>query len=221
MKIDINKNNLLVYTNVKSFDNKEVFDNKYNKVSKHRKEKINKEKSFLRKCESLATELLLDYGLNLLSINKYNIDYSFQKPKLIGSDICFNFSHSKGVVACAISKDEVGCDVERIDKANIKIAEKCFNNSEYLNIINNIEPNKTFYRYWTLKESFIKNIGCGLNIPLNEFEIILSDPISIKQKFNLKKYSFKELEVDENYSLAACTLNDMDFKIIEVDLANI
>ena len=59
-----------------------------------------------------------------------------------------------------------------------------------------------------MKESFVKNLGQGLNIGLDTFEILLENEISIIQNFNKIKYYFKEIEVSKDYKCAICSTYD-------------
>ena len=47
-----------------------------------------------------------------------------------------------------------------------------------MNLIHYLKKKKErFFDYWTLKESFIKNVGKGLYYGLHKFSIILGDNI--------------------------------------------
>ena len=101
----------------------------------------------------------------------------------------FNIAHTDGLVMCGIGNDEhdlIGIDVERLDrKTDPELAERYFSAPEidYLNRIGNADARSgAFLRIWTLKESFIKAIGTGLQTPLADFafEQIDSDSPSIR-----------------------------------------
>ena len=83
---------------------------------------------------------------------------------------------------------EVGADVEYIDpEIDLNIAKNYFYNSEYENIMKS--PNKAdeFFKYWVLKESYMKYTGLGMNLQLDSFEILIEDTIRLKNdKENLK-----------------------------------
>ena len=75
-----------------------------------------------------------------------------------------------------IAHELVGIDVERLDRqTDSALAERYFSRPEveYLNG----KPDETsrqtaFLRVWTLKESFIKAIGTGLQTPLADFTFV-------------------------------------------------
>ena len=81
-------------------------------------------------------------------------------------DICFNITHCTGLVACAFHSSPVGIDAELpgyfpeilIDKA-LTDNEKSFLTSA------GCTPdlrNEWFYRFWTLKEAYVKKSGAGV-----------------------------------------------------------
>ena len=112
-------------------------------------------------------------------------------------NIYFNLSHSGKMVLCAISDKEVGVDIEYIDpKIDLNIAKNYFYNEEYKNIMKSENRPDEFFKYWVLKESYMKYTGLGMNLPLDSFEIIIKDEISLKNDnknlkfnlFNIKNY---------------------------------
>ena len=129
-------------------------------------------------------------------------------------DIYFNLSHSGKIVACAISDMEVGVDVEITDpEIDLNIARNYFYNSEYENIMKSDNPSEEFFKYWVLKESYMKYTGLGFNLSLDSFEIILDDEIKLKNNDELK---FNLFEI-KNYKLAVCSQYNLE-KIHEYHL---
>jgi 4'-phosphopantetheinyl transferase len=98
----------------------------------------------------------------------------FGKPALAAEfskwNLHFNISHTRGLAACAIAHQEVGVDVERSDRAvDLAIARHYFAPEE-VRVLNSASPGregKVFFRFWSLKEAFIKATGEGLNRPLD------------------------------------------------------
>lgn len=89
----------------------------------------------------------------------------------------FNVSHSGDWVALiSDGTEEVGVDVEKIAPIDLQIAERFFSSQENMYLAAQPAENQldTFYRLWTLKESYIKAIGMGLSMPLNAFAILPS-----------------------------------------------
>ncbi|QDS93457.1 4'-phosphopantetheinyl transferase sfp [Roseimaritima multifibrata] len=85
----------------------------------------------------------------------------------------FNVAHTTGMVLCAIGEyQQVGVDVESTGrKVDIRLAERYFAKSEVEWVFARppAEQTSAFLKIWTLKESFIKAIGTGLTMPLDEF----------------------------------------------------
>lgn len=117
----------------------------------------------------------------------------------------FNISHTEGLVLLAISKREVGIDVEKINfKFEFKdILENCFTRDEIINIDNNII---SFYRYWTAKEAYLKCDGIGLIRNLKEIEIISFENEFIKINDSKRNTisRLKSLNHDDKYVGAIC-----------------
>jgi len=97
----------------------------------------------------------------------------------------FNLSHTRGLVACAVAlRREVGVDVEWLGRSarTVDVADRFFSPSEVrdLHAAPAGERRERFFRYWTLKESYIKARGFGLALPLGRFSFHIDDePIRI------------------------------------------
>ncbi|WP_247563763.1 4'-phosphopantetheinyl transferase superfamily protein [Bradyrhizobium sp. 188] len=99
------------------------------------------------------------------------------------SDLCFNLSHSKGLVACAVATGvAIGIDVELISstRAEFDIASRYFGVDEIALLRSKPpdEQSQTFFRLWTLKEALIKATGEGLHRALDSFSFSL-DPTAV------------------------------------------
>ena len=102
------------------------------------------------------------------------------KPALRGdSRLRFNMSHSGELAVYAVAFDcEVGVDVEKVrDLSDLEaIAERFFSPAEASELLSISEPalrQAAFYRCWTRKESYIKSIGDGLSMGLDQFQVTL------------------------------------------------
>lgn len=99
------------------------------------------------------------------------------------ADLHFSLSHTHGLVACAVGRPyPLGIDVEAWrDPAPIELAADHFAPAEARLVAERApaERSATFYRLWTLKESYIKATGQGLATPLNSFAFDL-DPLAIR-----------------------------------------
>jgi 4'-phosphopantetheinyl transferase len=106
----------------------------------------------------------------------------YGKPSLSAgnssSGICFNLSHSSGIVALAIARERnLGIDIEHIrpDFAGEDIARRHFSERE-MSALLSLPPearDTAFFHCWTRKEAYIKARGLGLQIPLDSFSVSL------------------------------------------------
>lgn len=188
---------------IENIDNFETFDEP---ISDERLKKADNFKSPDDKKRCLLAEVLLRKALKNFKIDigkkpltfKYN---EYNKPYLKDfENAFFNISHSGKYVVCAVSNSEVGLDIEEIKKPNFKIAERYFSINEY----KDIKTASDFYKYWVLKESYIKYIGSGLHVPLNSFDV------------NDKGLDVNFIEIDSilGYKCAICSKDKKSYCII-------
>ncbi len=140
----------------------------------------------------------------------------------ISDDLCFNLSHSHGMVACAISRCcEVGVDVEDIHrKVNFSIARRFFSSFEAggVETAEGEEKKKRFFDIWTLKEAYIKAVGKGLAIPLDSFSFHFQPSdiqISFKKSCQTQSgWQFFQWRPNPSkiVSVAACSSTPLVFK---------
>jgi 4'-phosphopantetheinyl transferase len=131
------------------------------------------------------TRAMLSEATGLPTLTWLYAKAAFGKPRLASDfgdgGLRFNLSHTHGLVACAIARDEVGVDVEMADRrADYNIADRFFAPEE-AQVVKSASPRDradVFFRFWTLKEAFIKATGEGLRRPLDSFSFRL-DPVRI------------------------------------------
>ncbi|MBS4536683.1 4'-phosphopantetheinyl transferase superfamily protein [Clostridium sp. D2Q-14] len=155
----------------------------------------------------IANELNINNECIIFDKNQYGKPYLKNYPKFH-----FNISHSGDFVVCAIDKNPIGIDIEKIKYIEYRdIAKRYFtmNESKYI-IEKDLSAQLTrFYEIWTLKESYIKCIGQGLSIPLKSFSINMDKYKNIEsiEDYENNRYFLKLLELDLNYKIAVCSLN--------------
>jgi 4'-phosphopantetheinyl transferase len=101
------------------------------------------------------------------------------KPAVQDSRIRFNMAHSSGLALYAFTRDcDIGVDVEEIRSIPEieQIAVRYFcrpEASEVLSIDDVSARHEAFFRCWTRKEAYIKAVGDGLYLPLDQFQVTL------------------------------------------------
>jgi 4'-phosphopantetheinyl transferase len=127
-------------------------------------------RTILARCTGIdAAHLRFEYG-------------EFGKPHLLPGSaklpLQFNVSHSGDLVLIALTLDRVlGVDVESVrDDVNAdRIAASFFSSHEQKALRSlpaHLRPG-AFFDCWTRKEAFIKAVGGGLSIPLQQFDVCL------------------------------------------------
>jgi 4'-phosphopantetheinyl transferase len=137
-------------------------------------------------CRGILREILGTY----LRKDPERIDFTYGpqgKPYLKGSDrqangsLYFNVSHSSGWAIYALGLSEVGVDLEfvRPIPEMQALVDQYFSVAER-RAFGSVPPNlqsKAFYHCWTRKEAYVKALGGGLFIPLDQFDVSV-DPNS-------------------------------------------
>ncbi len=128
----------------------------------------------------------------------------------------FNLSHSGHYALCSVQVQgegaQVGCDVQKIGPYGEGVAKRFFCPEEYGHIQAQESEEgrrKLFFRYWTLKESFIKATGKGMAIDLGSFCFSMKDreqPALEKcpHPYRKEDYYFMEFGL-ESYRGAVCS----------------
>lgn len=206
---------------VHCLNEKKLFAKYYCVVNSGRRAKIDKMRFQKDKILSLGAEILLqracvDFGVEYNDASIAENEYG--KPYFTDIDLNFNLSHSGERAMCIMSKEIVGCDVEEIDTPDLQIL-SFFSAEEREAILAQTSPKQVadyFYRLWTLKESFVKCVGAGLEIDLTDFTIrIGSNSVELKQSVTKDAYIIGECNFESDYRYSWCKRKadgETDFK---------
>ena len=194
------------------FQNPERYQAHYATLPSFRKEKIDALRFPEDKRRSLCAWLLLTRALGEYGISPDEIQIVYGehgKPFLSGKQpLFFNLSHSGQRVLCAVSHQEVGCDVEQARPVNLKLAKRFFSPYEYetLSSLPQEERQAAFLRLWTCKESFVKAVGTGLSLPLQDFSIdSAGTKVGIQQSFfPNRSFFFRTFDPQDGYYYSCC-----------------
>ena len=131
-----------------------------------------------------------------------------------GPDQVFNLSHSGDYVLCSISTErgaKVGCDIETVKEARLRVARRFFLPSETAWIEgqpSERERKEAFYRLWVLKESFMKATRRGMALPMDSFRIRLGDPpelVSQPEEYPQPFYYMEYVLENIPFRMAVCS----------------
>jgi 4'-phosphopantetheinyl transferase len=199
-------------------------------ISTERWEKTKKYHFEEDKKRSIMAEVILRHALKKnFGITRENVQFTtnrFGKPMLKNFEhIHFNLAHSGDWVVCGVSNDPIGIDVEIIKCIDLDIAKSFFTSNEYNVILNQPKDKqiKYFYKFWTLKESYVKAEGKGLSIPLDSFSFcILPHSIHLFEGNQLSnKYCFRVFNLDDIHTVAVCSKKLSEEAISIVSIENI
>lgn len=209
------------------FDNKEInlnknFINFCNlKLPKQRLEKVLRYRCAIDKWNCCVSYLLLTYGVK----SKFGIDVlgenfkfnKFGKPCLKNfKNIYFNISHCASGVAVIVSGQQVGIDIQNIEKYNKGVAEHVLHKNEIYDIEKSNDKNYLFTKYWCLKECYVKYYGKCLSKDLKLVDF----------SKNIGMMFFKNKKIYKIFNMCDCVIvscsleNVMVKKISMCELSN-
>ena len=140
------------------------------------------------------------------------------------SNLYFNLAHTDGIVVCAIaSTGEVGVDVENSMRvcSYLDLAEHCFSEREIerFKSFTTEQQAAEFFKFWTLKESYIKARGMGLQLPLDQFSFLINKDDDIKIMFDERmnedsaRWQFMLQQPISNFQVAIALATEKPLKV--------
>ena len=162
---------------------------------------------------SMLRKILSDYCQSEPEAQKFGSN-QYGKPYLRDNGwLRFNISHSGDKILFGFTRNrELGVDIEYIKpfKNAHQIVERYFSDHEKAQFKSLPEhmKNKAFFSCWTRKEAYIKALGKGMSLPLDEFTVdfwpgtsacLLDTQHDIGQK---ERWTLQEIQVGENYVAA-------------------
>ncbi len=132
------------------------------------------------------------------------------RPHLPGRTLDFNVSHSGDWAVCVCTGGAVGIDVEQHQPVDWKVCRICFTPGERALLdaaVGDDERSRLFFRLWTLKESYIKARGLGMQIDLQSFGM-RPQGRTWRPEYSAhgdeQEWIWQTPEFEEGYSLAVC-----------------
>lgn len=161
-----------------------------------------------RQREYTLGRTLLDMGLQqeyalflsrlTVKTGRYGKPYLAEHP-----EIQFNISHCDGLAACAVHNRTVGLDVELIRPFSERLVRKVFTGKELAALEGREITPELFFRYWTLKESYLKARGTGLAASMREVSLFLREDGRVES--DSREYNFYQTCLWGKYLIAVCT----------------
>lgn len=170
------------------------------------------------------------------SIGVWTLYEKVCKTYSLSKNTVYNFSHSGDYVLCTVADatgNEIlaGCDIEEIKNLRMSVARRFYCESECRFIESQVSREKQrqeFYRYWVLKESFMKAVRMGMKLPMNTYEIqigtdgipvLTMQPDTISGEFYFREYEFIKDGRPVPYKIAVCTTDqDIGAELTEIKL---
>lgn len=115
-----------------------------------------------------------------LAAKSVSFDYGPHGKPMLADGPGFNLSHSGGRAVLAVSEDgDLGLDIEKVRPIEDAVARHNFSPAEYaeLSELPEAEWLNGFFRCWTRKEAVLKRLGYGLYMPLDSFDVTVSQDV--------------------------------------------
>lgn len=110
-----------------------------------------------------------------------------------GLPIHFNLSHSRKQIALIFGNSPVGIDIQALKSSeNIPALVKRYFHPDEFSLFSGLEKEKQeelFYRYWSIREAFLKGLGTGLTLSPSSFFVCPESESSFRITKGTKNYS--------------------------------
>lgn|GEM_PF-202345 len=160
-----------------------------------------------------------------LSMNELIFDKNrYGKPYIRGQQrIFFNLSHSGRYVICGLDQEEIGIDIEEVKSMDFGIARKFFHANEYTYLLSR-EPEQrmdALFELWTLKESYIKFLGVGLQKPLDAFYFNLEgSSVELHSSDRIPAF-IQSCTIKGSYKVAVCADSPGPIQVRQISIKDI
>ncbi len=94
----------------------------------------------------------------------------YGKPYFKDMPLFFNISHSDEGVCCGIAAENIGVDIQSMERRYENILKNTMSANEIELITGSAAPHEEFTRLWTLKESIVKYRGTGIGDHIEQID---------------------------------------------------
>ncbi|MDE7076742.1 MAG: 4'-phosphopantetheinyl transferase superfamily protein [Clostridia bacterium] len=191
------------------FDNEETYGKYLALADEKRREKIRKLSVSEKRNQSLAAGVIVPLALGRLGY-KGGVEIAYGehgKPRLVQPEgLFFNISHSGEWTVAAFADCEVGVDIQHVKPADMRLADRYFAAEEREALAQSDCAQDLFFRFWTVKESYLKALGTGLSRTLNSFTVRLSESgVKITDSLVSNEWYAVEINAFKDYKISCCT----------------
>lgn len=161
-------------------------------LSKQRAQKVDKYRYFKDRKLSALAYILLRYALIEEKGIDEKVEFEFGpygKPFIKGMpELQFSLSHSAEGIVCGLANSPVGVDIADIDPTNLDCVKSAMHPSEQHAIKLSNDKARTFARFWSMKESYLKHTGTGIDSCIADLDFSEYDE-------NLFDYRYAKMQV--------------------------
>ncbi len=126
----------------------------------------------------------------------------------------FNICHTNRQIWLITGTGEVGIDVEEIRPIPVHLVKRVLSEEEkkqYDACLSEEEKNCLFFRFWTLKESFLKALGLGLTVPPSSISFTWDENQQIICYQNISEENWYFFQIQQNRTIVSvCVRSERD-----------
>ncbi|MGV8905889.1 MAG: 4'-phosphopantetheinyl transferase family protein [Acetobacterium sp.] len=212
-----NFKNQIFMADTRPLQDPQFFNDGLAQVTAERREKILRMKSIQAQALSMGAEILLQKALFKSFGIKKELPIKMAahgKPGLVNiSGIHFNLSHSGNYAVCALSRTDIGVDLQKIRLLNLELAKRYFAKDEvkWLLDLPAEKQKKSFFDLWSIKESYMKYTGKGFALPMKNFSVNIKGDAPEEWEWSVFEAQermpvfLKEYECPDGYVLWCCS----------------
>lgn len=136
------------------------------------------------------------------------------KPILESKECGFSISYTNDHVYIAIVRhDMIGLDVEKINSIDLNVSKEFMSESELVKLEESINKYEYFYKIWTLKESYLKLIGIGVDNSITNIEFVEDK----NGRFSLSKEVVHKVYFN-NFASKDCIISVASFNLANYEI---
>jgi len=152
-----------------------------------------------------------------IPVNKYIFNIN-GKPSLESGEYGFSISYTNNYVYIAIVRNNVvGIDAEQIGNINLNVSEEFMSEVELRKLHDAPNKYEYFYKIWTLKESYIKLVGKGIDDSITDIEFIEDKNGRFSLHKNAEQKIYFSNFTSKDCILSVASFNLMNYEIIDFD----